>query len=67
MYIVNGDTPIVDDKALYEFWEGIQQGALIVNRVGGADDKWSDSQKLNLTYCISNNFGWVLGVVVVGL
>lgn len=57
MYIVDGDTPIVDDKALYEFWEGQQQGGLIVNRVGQSDDKWTDQQKLNLTYCVSNNFG----------
>jgi hypothetical protein len=57
VYIVNGDTPIVDDKALYEFWEDMQRGALIVNRVGGSDDRWTDTQKLNLTYCISNNFG----------
>src|SRR5690348_15749185 len=57
VYIVDGDTPIVDDKALYEFWESQQQGALIVNRVGQNDDKWTDAQKLNLTYCVSNNFG----------
>lgn len=57
LYIVDGDTPIVDDKALYEFWQSQQQGALIVNRVGQNDDRWSDQQKLNLTYCISNNFG----------
>jgi hypothetical protein len=57
VYIVNGDTPIIDDKALYEFWEGQQQGALIVNRVGQSDDRWTDQQKVDLTYCISNNFG----------
>lgn len=57
VYIVDGDTPVVDEKALYEVWEGQQQGALIVNRVGQADDRWTDQQKVNLTYCISNNFG----------
>jgi serine protease len=56
-YIVNGDTPIADEKALREFYDSLQQGGLIVNRVGGADDKWNDTVKLNLTYCISNNFG----------
>ena len=56
-YIVNGDTPIIDEKALREFYDSLQQGGLIVNRVGGVDDKWNDTQKLNLTYCISNNFG----------
>ncbi|MDQ3335950.1 MAG: M57 family metalloprotease [Myxococcota bacterium] len=56
-FIVNGDIAIADEKQLYEFWESLQQGALIVNRVGGADDRWNDTAKLNLTYCISNNFG----------
>ncbi len=56
-YIVNGDIALADDKALEEFWQGLQQGALIVNKVGSADDRWNDQQKLNLTYCISNNFG----------
>jgi serine protease len=56
-FIVNGDIAIPDEKQLYEFWESLQQGGLIVNRRGGADDKWNDTQKLNLTYCISNNFG----------
>ncbi len=67
VYIVNGDTPILDDKALYEFWEGTQQGALIVNRVGQSDDKWTDAQKLNLTYCISNNFGSNKAAVVAAM
>lgn len=56
-YIVNGDIAIKDEKALYEFWADLQQGALAVNRRGGADDKWNDSAKLDLTYCISDSFG----------
>ncbi len=58
-YIVNGDTPIIDEKALYEFWQSVYEpgSALIVNTSGGVDTKWTDTQKLNLTYCISNNFG----------
>ena len=67
VYIVNGDTPIVDDKALYEFWEEQQQGALIINRVGQSDDKWTDAQKQNLTYCISNNFGSNKAAVVAAM
>jgi hypothetical protein len=58
VYIVNGDTPVIDKKALKEFWESLHADqSLIVNTSGGADTKWSDTQKLNLTYCISNNFG----------
>jgi hypothetical protein len=70
-YIVDGDTPIIDRKHLYEFWYQLYQpdgpSALIVNRVGGVDDRWSDTQKLNLTYCVSNNFGTYKSAVVSAL
>jgi serine protease len=56
-FIVDGDTPIPDEKQLQEFWEAQTQGGLIVNKVGSADDRWNDTQKLNLTFCISNGFG----------
>ncbi len=57
-YIVNGDTPIHGEKALREFYDSVfGEGELIVHRSGGADAKWTDTQKLNLTYCVSNNFG----------
>ncbi|MDB4958421.1 MAG: hypothetical protein JWO36_5990 [Myxococcales bacterium] len=67
MYIVDGDTPVANDKQLYEFWEGLQQGGLIVNTVGGNDDRWNDTAKLNLTYCISNGFGSNKAKVVTAL
>ncbi|HEY4176478.1 MAG TPA: M57 family metalloprotease [Kofleriaceae bacterium] len=56
-YIVDGDMAIPDQKKLYEFWESMQQGELIVNTSGGQDTKWTDTQKVNLTYCVSNTFG----------
>src|SRR5262245_106767 len=58
-WIVNGDQALHNEKELYLFWEQLYQseGALIVNTVNGVDDKWNDTQKLNLTYCISNGFG----------
>ena len=31
--------------------------SLIINRVYGADDKWSAAQATNLTYCVSTKFG----------
>ena len=48
-YIVNGDTPIIDEKALYEFWQSVYEpgSGLIVNTAGGVDTKWTDTQKLN--------------------
>lgn len=57
VYIVNGDTPVANEKQLREYYDSIFTSALIVNKRGNADNRWSDSQKLNLTYCISNDFG----------
>ena len=58
IYIVDGDTPIDDVKKLEEFYEThVRHGALIVHRAGGQDAKWNDTQKLDLTYCVSTTFG----------
>ncbi|WP_437760232.1 FG-GAP-like repeat-containing protein [Sorangium sp. So ce1389] len=58
VYIVDGDTPLVTREQLEEFYSRhVQDGTLIVNRVGGADDRWSDAQKRSLTYCVSTSFG----------
>ncbi|MDC0741723.1 matrixin family metalloprotease [Polyangium mundeleinium] len=58
IYIVDGDTPIDDVKKLEEFYETyVRHGALIIHRAGGQDAKWNDTQKLNLTYCVSTTFG----------
>ncbi len=58
IYIVNGDTPIETRAALFEFYEDfVQDGALAVHRSGGADVKWDDATKMNLTYCVSTTFG----------
>jgi hypothetical protein len=62
-YIVNGDEPVSSDGALRKFYESMmgpdktREDGLIVNTVNGRDDKWSASQALNLTYCVSNKFG----------
>ncbi len=61
-YVVNGDEPVSGAGDLKKYYdsmvapETLNEG-LIVNTVGGADDKWSASQALNLTYCVSNKFG----------
>jgi hypothetical protein len=57
VYIVNGDTPIENEKKLREFYDELYGGRLIVHRSGGADAKWNDTAKRNITYCVSNNFG----------
>ena len=62
-YIVNGDEPAANDGALRQFYKRMMgpkktsEDGLIVNRVNGQDDKWSASQALNLTYCVSDKFG----------
>ena len=66
-FIVDGDTAIKDEKQLREFYDDNVQGALIVDRSGGSDDKWNDTAKLNLTYCVSNNFGSNKAAVVAAL
>jgi hypothetical protein len=71
-YIVNGDEPISSDGALKKFYNRMvgttngktREDGLIVNTVSGRDDKWSASQALNLTYCVSTKFGTRQGDVV---
>ncbi len=67
-YVVNGDELVESEdqmRAMYQRFltslrasqSGIQtvEQNLAVNRVGGADDKWSASAAMNLTYCISSS------------
>lgn len=65
-YIVDGDTPIDDIKHLEEFFEtkvkkmhrsGHSMGELIVNQSGGVDTVWNDTEKQNISYCVSSGFG----------
>lgn len=57
LFIADHDTPFSSEKQLREFYElNVREGQLIVNRIGTADDKWSATAKLNISYCISNTF-----------
>jgi serine protease len=57
-FIIDGDTPIISDKALYEKWLALFGGqALIVHQAGGGDARWNDTEKRHLTYCVSDAFG----------
>ena len=63
-YIVNGDEPIPNSGDLKAYYDRMIHGSeeamengLVVNTVGGVDDKWSTSQVGNLTYCVSTKFG----------
>ncbi len=58
VYIVSGDTPIPNREALQKFYQDhIAQGALTLHQENGVDQKWDDTQKLQLTYCVSTSFG----------
>lgn len=75
-FIVNGDEPAgtnADLRSFYDRMTGAAKGTatpengLVVNTVGGADDKWSASQALALTYCVSDKFGSQKGDVVAAM
>ena len=63
-YIVNGDEPIPNSGELKAYYDRMIHGSedameegLVVNTVGGVDDRWSTAQVGNLTYCVSTKFG----------
>lgn len=64
-WIVNGDEPLLDDQALRDFYDEVfNDGALIVNRVNGQDDRWTAAQVGSLTYCVSDKFGGSKAAIV---
>jgi len=69
-FVVSGDIGVTEDqlRALYakNFGDGIATIAQdsIVNRIGRRDDKWTASQALNLTYCVTDDFGSLKARVV---
>jgi serine protease len=70
-YIVNGDTPIRTREELRDFFATLTQGnanefqlqdetavnTLIVGSSGGQIWKWGNTEKYQLTYCVSPKFG----------
>ncbi len=65
-YVVNGDEPKANTGVLREYYDQMMDDhengstpkeGLVINRVYGVDDKWSASQAMNLTYCVSTGFG----------
>jgi hypothetical protein len=78
VFITNGDELAEDQAALQAAYEryraeldgndaavGRAEEPLVVNRVGGKDDKWPASQARNLTYCVSRTaFGARYNAVV---
>jgi len=73
-FVLNGDELIETDEAMHALYDSYLQSVadaddraqglgtleqeLIVNTVGGADDRWNASTAQNLTYCVdSKSFG----------
>jgi hypothetical protein len=64
-YVLNGDEPALDRGDLRQVYDKMTkapkgktvEAGLIINKVNGQMDKWSASQALNLTYCVSSKFG----------
>lgn len=66
-FIVNGDTAVVDEKHLQEFFDirikkEFQPSTggrmkLTVHQVNGQDAVWNSTDKRQLTYCVSTSFG----------
>ena len=55
-YLVEGDIQIRSRAALEAYYQRIyQNGALTVDQHGGADNLWSDTDKRQLTYCVSSS------------
>src|SRR5262245_18753237 len=52
-YVVDWDRVLKTDQELFEFWGQLQQGALAVYNLNGVDIKLNDTQKMQLTYCVS--------------
>ena len=69
LFIVNGDSTVEGWKNLRAFYEVAVLGGqqLIIDQTGGVDSKWTDTQKLNLTYCVSNTFGTRKAAVVAAM
>ncbi|MBZ4422924.1 M57 family metalloprotease [Myxococcus sp. RHSTA-1-4] len=61
--IFSGDQAVESEAQLREVFEqaksgiGTMEGGLAVYYSGGQDVKWTASQALNLTYCVSSKFG----------
>lgn len=66
IYIVEGDLAVSHDQ-LRDYYRrhvlaeselyATDDSALAVNLAGGGDDIWNLTQRFNLTYCVSNDFG----------
>jgi len=83
VFIVDGDIPLENEAQLREFFDrnaaswaaqapgepllSESQSPLIVNLVGGADDRWPHIRQRDITYCVSTTFGTSYSAVVTAM
>ncbi len=57
-YLVEEHIRLYTEAELADYYaRQTQPGALIVHQYAGTDSRWSNGQKLNLSYCVSTGFG----------
>lgn len=56
-YVIDWDIVVHTEDEVFAAWAGEQSNALIIAEEGGADIRWTDGQKRNITYCVSDLFG----------
>lgn len=58
LYIVDWDVPVSAFDDLRAYYDAIYgSGSLTVHQVNGEDAVWNESEKHQLTYCVSDSFG----------
>ncbi len=56
-YVIDWDIVVHTEDEVFAAWAGEQSNALIIAEEGGTDIRWTDDQKRNISYCVSNTFG----------
>lgn len=57
LFIVDGDVPVSGEENLRAFYEAnVASGQLIIHQMNQVDQKWNDTEKMTLTYCVSKKF-----------
>lgn len=57
VYVIDGDIPVLSLEAMLDFVKKPRSNELIINTLANnVYDKWSEVQRFELTYCISNSF-----------
>jgi len=58
LYIVDWDVPVASVEGLRPYYDRLySDGALTVHQENGEDVLWDNTQKYQLTYCVSTSFG----------